>query len=206
MALEAQTLEARFEQISINEQNEDPAVPVTSFHKSKVGIYFSMDNEYTNVASKGSLSAAISITGLGASTSNANRMKLPLQRLQAGNVLKNPTATISKVTMPNQTSQKDLVTTTTTTTIKISNETDRPEVPLFPIGSASFPQMSQSRKFHLGMFEIGKPLGKGKFGRVYLAKERGSGFVCALKVLHKIELQQGKVEKQVRREIEIQSN
>ena len=62
------------------------------------------------------------------------------------------------------------------------------------------------KKFHLGMFEIGKPLGKGKFGRVYLAKERSTGFVCALKVLHKSELQQGKVEKQVRREIEIHSN
>jgi aurora kinase len=62
------------------------------------------------------------------------------------------------------------------------------------------------KQWHLGMFEIGKPLGKGKFGRVYLAKERSSGFVCALKVLHKSELQQGKVEKQVRREIEIQSH
>ncbi|PYH41878.1 aurora family serine/threonine-protein kinase [Aspergillus saccharolyticus JOP 1030-1] len=62
------------------------------------------------------------------------------------------------------------------------------------------------KKLHLGMFEIGKPLGKGKFGRVYLAKERASGFVCALKVLHKSELQQGGVQKQVRREIEIQSN
>lgn len=56
------------------------------------------------------------------------------------------------------------------------------------------------------MFEIGKPLGKGKFGRVYLARERGSGFICALKVLYKAELQQGRVEKQVQREIEIQSN
>ena len=56
------------------------------------------------------------------------------------------------------------------------------------------------------MFEIGKPLGKGKFGRVYLAKEKTTGFVCALKVLHKSELHQGKVEKQTRREIEIQSN
>lgn len=62
------------------------------------------------------------------------------------------------------------------------------------------------KELHLGMFEIGKPLGKGKFGRVYLAKERTSGFVCALKVLHKSELQQGGVQKQVRREIEIQSN
>jgi aurora kinase len=56
------------------------------------------------------------------------------------------------------------------------------------------------------MFEIGKPLGKGKFGRVYLARERHQGFICALKVLHKHELQSGRVEKQVRREIEIQSN
>ena len=56
------------------------------------------------------------------------------------------------------------------------------------------------------MFEIGKPLGKGKFGRVYLARERTAGFICALKVLHKSELQHDKVEKQVRREIEIQSN
>ncbi len=63
------------------------------------------------------------------------------------------------------------------------------------------------KQFHLGMFEIGRPLGKGKFGRVYLARERTSGFICALKVLHKNELQQGGgVERQVRREIEIQSN
>jgi aurora kinase len=56
------------------------------------------------------------------------------------------------------------------------------------------------------MFEIGRPLGKGKFGRVYLARERASGFICALKVMHKHELIKGRVEKQVRREIEIQSN
>lgn len=62
------------------------------------------------------------------------------------------------------------------------------------------------KTFHLGMFEIGKPLGKGKFGRVYLARERKHGFICALKVLHKHELRSGRIEKQVRREIEIQSN
>lgn len=72
--------------------------------------------------------------------------------------------------------------------------------------SLSIPQPLSPRDFHLGMFEIGRPLGKGKFGRVYLAKERKNGFVCALKVLHKSELQHGKVEKQLRREIEIQSN
>lgn len=74
--------------------------------------------------------------------------------------------------------------------------------------SGSQPAVAKAapKDWHLGMFEIGKPLGKGKFGRVYLAREKSSGFVCALKVLHKSELQQGKVEKQTRREIEIQSN
>ncbi|KAL7922805.1 serine/threonine protein kinase, AGC family [Trichoderma austrokoningii] len=63
-----------------------------------------------------------------------------------------------------------------------------------------------AKALHLGMFEIGKPLGKGKFGRVYLAREREHGFVCALKVLHKHELQKSSVEKQVQREIEIQAH
>jgi aurora kinase A len=31
-------------------------------------------------------------------------------------------------------------------------------------------------------FDIGKPLGKGRFGNVYLAREKSSKFVCALKV------------------------
>lgn len=64
----------------------------------------------------------------------------------------------------------------------------------------------EPKTFHLGMFEMGKPLGKGKFGRVYLAREREHKFICALKVLHKSELQQARVEKQVRREVEIQAN
>ena len=61
----------------------------------------------------------------------------------------------------------------------------------------SIPQeLITPKEFHLGMFEIGRPLGKGKFGRVYLVRERKSGFVCALKVLHKNEIMQGRVEKQ----------
>lgn len=56
------------------------------------------------------------------------------------------------------------------------------------------------------MFEIGKPLGKGKFGRVYLAKHRKSGFICALKVLNKEEISREKAEVHVRREIEVHGN
>lgn len=65
---------------------------------------------------------------------------------------------------------------------------------------------AQYPKLHLGMFEIGKPLGKGKFGRVYLARHQASGFVCALKVLNKDEIRLEGAEKHVRREIEVHSN
>lgn len=62
------------------------------------------------------------------------------------------------------------------------------------------------KKWKLTDFQIGKPLGKGKFGRVYVAKEIRSGFICALKVLDKKQLVEAKVEHQLRREIEIQSH
>ncbi|KAI0464582.1 hypothetical protein LJB42_002200 [Komagataella kurtzmanii] len=55
-------------------------------------------------------------------------------------------------------------------------------------------------------FEIGKKLGKGKFGKVYCARHKKSGFICALKIMDKKELINFKVEKQFRREVEIQSS
>ena len=38
------------------------------------------------------------------------------------------------------------------------------------------------RRWQLSDFDIGKPLGKGKFGNVYLAREKGHKFIVALKV------------------------
>ncbi|XP_064393241.1 aurora kinase C-like isoform X2 [Halichondria panicea] len=64
----------------------------------------------------------------------------------------------------------------------------------------------QSRRWSLSDFDIGKPLGRGKFGSVYLAREKSSKFVVALKVLFKAQLQRASVEHQLRREIEIQSH
>ncbi|XP_069507222.1 aurora kinase A isoform X2 [Ambystoma mexicanum] len=55
-------------------------------------------------------------------------------------------------------------------------------------------------------FEIGRPLGKGKFGNVYLAREQQSKFILALKVLFKSQLEKAGVEHQLRREVEIQSH
>ena len=37
-------------------------------------------------------------------------------------------------------------------------------------------------KWSLEKFDIGRPLGKGKFGSVYLAREKNSKYVVALKV------------------------
>lgn len=63
-----------------------------------------------------------------------------------------------------------------------------------------------SRRWTLSDFEIGRPLGKGKFGNVYLAREKRSRYIIALKVLFKKELQRANVEHQLRREIEIQTH
>mmetsp|Transcript_24597 Transcript_24597/g.53253 ORF Transcript_24597/g.53253 Transcript_24597/m.53253 type:complete len:359 (+) Transcript_24597:129-1205(+) len=55
-------------------------------------------------------------------------------------------------------------------------------------------------------FEVGKPLGRGKFGKVYLARERRTKYIVALKVLSKSQLLKSGVEHQLRREIEIQAH
>ncbi|ODQ82838.1 hypothetical protein BABINDRAFT_43997 [Babjeviella inositovora NRRL Y-12698] len=62
------------------------------------------------------------------------------------------------------------------------------------------------RVYCLEDFEIGRKLGKGKFGKVYCVKDKQTGFICALKVMEKKELSEYKVEKQFRREVEIQLN
>lgn len=59
----------------------------------------------------------------------------------------------------------------------------------------------------LSDFDIGRPLGRGKFGNVYLARVKSHpAFIVALKVLYKAQLSKAGVEHQLRREIEIQSH
>ncbi|XP_032074503.1 aurora kinase C-like [Thamnophis elegans] len=55
-------------------------------------------------------------------------------------------------------------------------------------------------------FEFGKPLGKGRFGAVYLAREKKTHFILALKVIFKSVLEKVQLEHQLRREIEILSH
>ncbi|KAI0545710.1 Pkinase-domain-containing protein [Xylaria curta] len=170
----ARTLEARFERMSVNDENE--------YQKTKIVA------TTTQIAN------------------NSNRPNLYKVALQTQNV----NAVSAAVTLPSQAAQRKPAQPPSpvrkalpTAASRISSE----EVVHVERKSATILIDQPSiKQFHLGMFEIGRPLGKGKFGRVYLARERTSGFICALKVLHKSELSQGRVEKQVRREIEIQSN
>lgn len=63
----------------------------------------------------------------------------------------------------------------------------------------------KGKRWRLDDFEIGRPLGQGKFGSVYLAREKRTKYVVALKCLEKSQLLNANLEHQLRREIEIQS-
>ena len=78
--------------------------------------------------------------------------------------------------------------------------------PKTPAGPSCETAAEKGQKWSLNDFEIGKPLGKGKFGRVYLAREKRTKFVVALKTMSKRQLTKAQFEHQLRREIEIQSH
>lgn len=72
--------------------------------------------------------------------------------------------------------------------------------------AAPAPQAKEKKCWTLSNFDIGRPLGRGKFGNVYLAREKETKYVIALKVLFKKQVHAQGIEHQVRREIEIQSH
>ncbi|KAG2545650.1 serine/threonine-protein kinase Aurora-3-like [Panicum virgatum] len=64
--------------------------------------------------------------------------------------------------------------------------------------------MAARQEWSMSDFEIGKYIGEGKFGKVYLAREKQSGYVVALKVTYKAKLEKYRFHAHLRREIEIQ--
>jgi len=68
------------------------------------------------------------------------------------------------------------------------------------------PMSKEGPQWKLNMFDIGRKLGSGKFGNVYLARTVQESFIVAIKVLRKDQLRKNNVEHQLRREIEIQAN
>jgi hypothetical protein len=61
------------------------------------------------------------------------------------------------------------------------------------------------KKFSVSDFEMGVKLGKGRFGDVFLARERKTNYIVALKILNKAEIQRLNAERLIVREIKIHS-
>lgn len=54
------------------------------------------------------------------------------------------------------------------------------------------------------MFEVGRKLGRGKFGDVYMCREIVTGFACAIKMINKAEVKSAGMESQLIQQIKIQ--
>ncbi|KAM7223598.1 hypothetical protein V8F06_001072 [Rhypophila decipiens] len=222
------TLEARFERMSVNDEN-DPGDGTRIYTKTKtaasstttalphstarpnlykVALQSQNTNTVTTTVTLPSQQAQWKPTPNGPPTS-------PTKSKDSSSTLKRPVNTNNTERYyPPSSSKSAAIVTSAPIPAPPRSEIPRSSSTDELAEESSSPSSSQEslaaltpKQFHLGMFEIGRPLGKGKFGRVYLARERSSNFICALKVLYKSELQHGGgVEKQVRREIEIQSN
>jgi serine/threonine protein kinase len=74
------------------------------------------------------------------------------------------------------------------------------------LSEESAKKAAKGQRWSINDFEIGKPLGRGTFGRVYLAREKRTKYIVALKVISKQKLTNARSEHQLRREIEIQAH
>lgn len=58
-------------------------------------------------------------------------------------------------------------------------------------------EKNSDNAWNLNNFDIGRPLGRGKFGNVYCAREKDTKFVVALKVMFKKQIREHSIEHQV---------
>ncbi|CAK7563255.1 MAG: spindle assembly checkpoint kinase [Sporothrix epigloea] len=206
-------LESRFERMSVNDENVEGsrmypkakgvALPSQSNRNNLLKVALQSQNANTTSSSSQSTSqwkgTAVASGTTVLTSSNSSHHHHPTSPIGKSRGVVTTTVAVTL-------DETDSLSSTTISSAELS-ENDKHTNNSSESSLSSAPMYNQPRQFHLGMFEIGRPLGKGKFGRVYLARERSSGFICALKVLYKSELQHGSgVEKQVRREVEIQSN
>ncbi|POR30935.1 Serine/threonine-protein kinase ark1 [Tolypocladium paradoxum] len=192
----AVALETRFECMSVNDEN-DARDRTKPHQKTKVGpVHGALATGFQNTIDDGEQVATTTTTHPSHSSCPPKDVKTAAHKQQSTSAIAVPCqAAQAKGTQPPPARKPLSVVPSKTPDEAV--EGDGKTVPVI--------KQPVVKQFHLGMFEIGRSLGKGKFGRVYLARERQTGFICALKVLYKNEIQQGRIEKQVSREIEIQT-
>ncbi|CAO4376300.1 unnamed protein product [Caenorhabditis nigoni] len=86
-------------------------------------------------------------------------------------------------------------------------ETDDQRAEVISLTEDRKPHKMQAKEetcWSLDDFDVGRPLGKGKFGNVFISREKKTKRIIALKVLFKSQLLQLGVSHQLKREIEIQ--
>jgi len=95
---------------------------------------------------------------------------------------------------------------TQTRAFTTNNQTSKEEFPnLNRIPSQVDLPIPNFKKFSVADFEMGVKLGKGRFGDVFLARERKTNYIVALKILNKSEIQRLNAERLIVREIKIHS-
>lgn len=130
--------------------------------------------------------------------------------------LRKPHVVVPPLPPPRTTSRSTTNATTTANLVaptppsSSSSSVSKQQQPSSTVSKPPQPQPSSSstdddRKiWKLSNFDVGRLLGRGRFGNVYVAREKNSHFVVALKVLFKKQINASGIEHQVRREIEIQ--
>jgi serine/threonine protein kinase len=76
--------------------------------------------------------------------------------------------------------------------------------PACATGDAENNELKEKKEWTINDFEVGRLLGKGRFGSVFIAKENNSSFVVALKVLFKKDIKEHGSPIQLKREVELQ--
>ncbi|CAG0884858.1 unnamed protein product, partial [Cyprideis torosa] len=74
------------------------------------------------------------------------------------------------------------------------------------ISSMAANSSKPSETWCISDFRVGRCLGRGKFGQVYLAQEKKSKFIVAMKVVYISQMEASGFSHQIRREIEIQAH
>lgn len=92
-----------------------------------------------------------------------------------------------------------------------NNNNKKEETPLFARNYRNaeinlYRNYISENKWSIQDFEIGKKLGSGRFGKVYLVKEKKNNFICALKTIFKSQIVNNNLQPQIRRELEIHSH